>query len=948
MGSAVKLSSGKAGGAPKFGASTQNAFDLQKFLAKSINGGLEDVWNQATQQANGKDVTPEDLLMSLVQDFKKDLERYKEEPEKLSYFPSSYLGKLLGMTNNLHFIAEKQSQIDYLLKLESTLEADQAPHRVDEASRSHAPGERIKTYFQLSKQLLDTITTQAPEKLQTALVTEDLLLQLIGKKDRGVAGQAVRQLFEEFRVKHDIDIDEFLTGPNQATDAKEADARQPIALQDLVNKPTFYPTPGVQTDLQEALQVLKRNRSRHLFLDLPKSLNANQLVETLSQEAAKEAEKMAPAASSGSSNILETPREVPKVFRVNVLSFLEAPENNRTAISLSTEKLGAALKDLVRDHGPVLVHLQNFDMALKKAQIEVTQNFFDTLAQNGKAQFIITPSPAVAITSFNQGGERQMALPSLSIDNLPGFSSITVETPKASDIAEHVQKYKVPGLQEKYPQVTFPEATLKKAVEMALLTKELVVDTAFDFLSTAAQRFPQGPLTPEKLSRAVKEDPHLRYSTKVNLSGTYQRLGSTELDSLLENVPDIVGADKAKAFFTRLKQGIEDPNRFEKFGLKPSTRALMVGPAGTAKTALALGFAKENKLPVVYVSGKDVGHLQPAEMESVLQQAFISAKNESKRKEAKGESPFVLVLTDNLEAAARPIPNSPNQVQNPLVGSYMEELVKLKQEENPYIIALGIANSQMGIHPGFQNPEIMDETVKVEHPNLEEREAIMKSLATLSEAKYKNQFYAPNLDYNKAARRLTGVTGKTLQMVLDKAREKAMMDPTNTSQLVHNKHLDDAITTLTLGAENRKLYNILSPDDRRATAYHEGGHALTFQKMKEYLGQTALELLKVTIMPQGPALGVTFYVPESEFHTQTKTQMFAQLVSVVASLPAEQLSLNDVTTGNSNDRQVATNLAATMVTQVAMGKNKIVFPIEKPEDLSALPKEVRDEITFLI
>lgn len=905
----------------RFGAAKGgDGFDLQQFLKKQLSSSMEDIWNLSLESAQGKDVTPEDFILVMIKDFQKDLAEYQASEDKSNYLSFSYFGKRLGLSNSRTFAEDKVKEIALLQKAADQLEDHVQQQAVEPDHRSHQVGERLKKYFQASKSVLDTILVQAPDKLQTALVTEDMMLQLLVRQDRDLAGDTVRKLLEDLRLKPTLPVEDFLSDAGQTEDVVSADARKPVALASVVGQESFKPYPGVAEDVREALQVLERNRSRHLLLQVPRNVNPDSVVETmahrLSLQTASDENKGLP------------------LFRIDAMKFFEEDP------AKGLEKLSEELKELVRDHGPVVVHLQKIEPLLRRIQPDFMSNFFNNiLGQKGKVQFILTP-PETQLLPVQRNPMQPPEPPIQQL--LSGFSSVTVEVPKAAETVSFLEETSLPKLKKQFPRVTFSQEAVRKAVEMALLTRDELTETAHEYLATAAQRLNEGTLSADYLSRVVREDPHLQYTAKSVASGTYQRLGETELAALLEETPEIIGADAAKEFFGRLTESIRQPERFKEFDLTPVTRAILVGKSGTAKTSLALQFAQKNNVPLVQVSGERIGHLPPQQILNIIQQAFLSAKNESKRRESRGESPYVMVMVDNLEAAARPASNGMGQgVENPLLTPLLSELGKLKEEENPHVIALGIANASHGLHPGFQSPTYVDEMVQVDHPTLQERESIMKALATQSEARLNKTFYAPDLDYNQAARRLSGVTGKVLSVVLDKAREQAMLDPKNESNLVQNKHLDEAITILTLGAENRKLYNILSPDDRRATAYHEGGHALAFQKMKDYLNQKVLELLKVTIMPQGPALGVTFYVPESDSHTQTKTQLFAQLVSVVASHPAEQLSLHDMTTGNSSDRQHATQIAATMINQVAMGKNRLVYPVKSLEDLAALPKEVQ-------
>jgi SpoVK/Ycf46/Vps4 family AAA+-type ATPase len=899
----------------RFGAdNAQQGFDLQKFLAKDISGGLEDVWTQATQTAEGKDVTPEDLLLALVKDFQKDLDQYRQSEDKRNYFAPSYLGKVLGMSNNLHFLQEKGREIEFLDGLVTELTTALAQHTVPPESRTPQAGDRLKKYFQVAKDSLNNVLVQAPQKIQTALVTEDFMLQIIAKQDQGTAGVLARKLVDELRIKPELVLEEFMSEADKAVDAKDADAKKPVSLTERVGKPDYLSTPGLGNQLATVRDQLKWNHTRLLMLHVPKSISPEKAVEALAQQEAK---------TEGA----------PQYFRINVSKYFEGPEANQ-----GMEKLKQAIRELAREHPKVVLHLQHFEPALRRAHQEFDADLLQIFNQNGKVKLLLTAQEGM-------GHEAGKVFPT----SLPGLVENSLEAPNLQDTVAHIQQHQLPDLQKSHPGVKYTPEALTQAVEMAALTRELLLDTALEFLEVASQRFPNGELTADRLKRAVKGDPHLGFATKVSLSGSYQRLGEAELNQLLEHSPEIVGADQAKDFLKRLARGIQDPEHFSKFGLTPSTRAIILGPSGTAKTDLVMQFAKAHQVPLIYVSGSDLGHLPDEQIHTIIHKAFVSAKSEANRRETRGEKPHVLVVVDNMEAAAKPVPNGPpGRYSNGILQGLADELTKLSHEENAHVLTIGIANSELGFHPIFQDKKLVHDLVKVEHPTLEERITIFQSLARRTEAEAGRQFYAPDLDFNKAARRLSGATGKVLNVVLTKAREQAMMDANNTSGLVQNRHLDEAITTLTIGPENRKLYNLLTPEDRRATAYHEGGHALTFQKMKEYLGQEALELLKVTVMPQGPALGVTFYVPESDYHSQTKTQLFSQLVSVVASHPAELLSLHDMTTGNSSDRQAATKIAATMVTQVAMGKNRLVYPLKELADLNTLPKEIRAEMDELI
>jgi cell division protease FtsH len=918
-----------------FGNTAEQAFDFQKFLQKDITAGLEDTYLKATQTGMGKDVAPEDWVLATLDHFAEDLASYQRSDDKRNYFGFSYFGKILGINNSLSFETDKAREIDALLKLRTSIQAELEAKSVPEESRTHNAGERMTKTFRVAKETLKNIMMQAPDKLSTAsvLVNEDFIFQTLAKQDAESAGKWARTIFDELRYRPALSIEEYMSENAKSTDAKDIDAKKPQNLTDLAKKPDFVKEPGLSSQLPYLSEQLGYNHVKVLVLQVPKSISVDGAMATLAQyQAQKDGDQAAP------------------IFKINLSKYFEGVEGEK-----GLEAFKTAIKDISRENPKAIIYLPGFESALRRHQREVDADFFSALNPNNKLKFIIPrvegekmevamPRNAHTMQAIQSG---QLQITPWTLPNFPGLLQGTLEQPNVQETVSHIQEHHLKNLEEHHPGVKFTEAGIAKAVEMAALTKEGLLDTALEFLEVAAQRFPQGPLTEDRIKRAVKSDPHLGFATKVSLNGSYQRLGDVELTSLLEKVPQTVGAEKVKELLGKIASGIDDPTPFKQFGLKPVTRAIIAGSPGTAKTDMLLRFAKEEQLPLVYISGKELGHLQLEQMKKIVEQAFIAAKNESNRKENRGEAPHVMVVVDNLEAGARPAGNDPRSVTNPLAALFLMELEKLKEEENQHLITFGVTNSNLGFAQQFQDKELVDEIAMVEEPTLKERIDIFKALAKMDEMKAGKAIYADGIDFKQAAQQLTGVAGKTMQVVLDRAKEVAMNDAKNTDRRVTARHLDRAITDLTVGTENRKLNNLISPDNRRATAYHEMGHTMAFQKMKDFFSTKASQLLKVTVMPQGDALGIMFPVQEDEIPKQTKTELFAQLVCTVASMPAEQLSIHDITAGNSMDRKQATQLATAMITQVAMGKNKVVY--KAPEgDISNLPANIQTEIQKLI
>ena len=355
---------------------------------------------------------------------------------------------------------------------------------------------------------------------------------------------------------------------------------------------------------------------------------------------------------------------------------------------------------------------------------------------------------------------------------------------------------------------------------------------------------------------------------------------------------DVAGADEAVAELREIKDFLASPDKYKAIGAKIPKGVLLYGPPGTGKTLLARAVAGEAKVPFYSISGSEFVEMFVGVGASRVRDLFAQAKQNAPS----------IVFVDEIDAVGR-------QRGAGLGGGNDEREQTLNQllvemdgfETNGQVILIAATNRPDVLDPALLRPGRFDRQISVDRPDLKGRAAILTVHA-------KNKPVAKDVDLTSYAKRTPGFTGADLANVLNEA---ALLAAREERKAIRNSDLDEAIDRVMAGPQ--KVSRLMTEEERRITAYHEGGHAL----VAHVLPHTD-PVHKVTIMPRGRALGYTMVLPDEDRYAVTRNQMLDQLAYTMGGRAAEELIFHDPTTGASNDIEKATNLARAMVTQYGM------------------------------
>lgn len=355
---------------------------------------------------------------------------------------------------------------------------------------------------------------------------------------------------------------------------------------------------------------------------------------------------------------------------------------------------------------------------------------------------------------------------------------------------------------------------------------------------------------------------------------------------------DVAGSDEAVAELSEIKDFLANPPKYLALGAKIPKGVLLYGPPGTGKTLLARAVAGEANVPFYSISGSDFVEMFVGVGASRVRDLFNQAK----------ENAPAIVFVDEIDAVGR-------QRGAGLGGGHDEREQTLNQllvemdgfETNSSVILIAATNRPDILDPALLRPGRFDRQIPVERPDLKGREAILKVHA-------KGKPIAKDVDLLAFARRTPGFTGADLANVLNEA---ALLTARENQKVITNISLDEAIDRVMAGPARKS--RVMSEEERRVTAYHEGGHALVAHALPH-----TDPVHKITIMPRGRALGYTMVLPDEDKYSVTRNQLLDQLAYSLGGRAAEELIFHDPSTGASNDIEKATALARAMVTQYGM------------------------------
>lgn len=381
----------------------------------------------------------------------------------------------------------------------------------------------------------------------------------------------------------------------------------------------------------------------------------------------------------------------------------------------------------------------------------------------------------------------------------------------------------------------------------------------------------------------------LRQTTGGGKMNTFSRANVRQQTGKKVTFEDVAGADEEKQELVEIVDFLKNPQKYREIGARVPRGVLLVGPPGTGKTLLAKAVAGEAGAPFFSISGSDFVEMYVGVGASRVRDLFDQAKK---------HTPSIIFI-DEIDAVGR-------QRGAGLGGGHDEREQTLNQllvemdgfTENENIIVMAATNRRDILDPALLRPGRFDRQVVVDYPDMKGREEILK-------VHTRNKNIGPDVDLKRIAGSTVGFTGADLENLVNEA---ALLAARNNRKAVTEVDIEEATVKVIAGPEKKS--RVISPEDKRITAYHEAGHAIT-----TYCCSTLDKVYKVTVVPRGMAAGLTFHLPEKDNAHMTKRHMEETIVMLLGGRVAEKLVIDDISTGASNDIERATKVARDMVTR---------------------------------
>ena len=358
---------------------------------------------------------------------------------------------------------------------------------------------------------------------------------------------------------------------------------------------------------------------------------------------------------------------------------------------------------------------------------------------------------------------------------------------------------------------------------------------------------------------------------------------------------DVAGCDEAKEEVSELVDFLRDPTKFQKLGGRIPRGVLMVGPPGTGKTLLARAIAGEAKVPFFTISGSDFVEMFVGVGASRVRDMFENAKK---------HSPCIIFI-DEIDAVGRHRGAGMGGGNDEREQTLNQLLVEMDGfEANAGVIVIAATNRSDVLDKALLRPGRFDRQVVVGLPDIRGREQILM-------VHMRKVPIAPDVRADVLARGTPGFSGADLANLVN---ESALFAARRNKRLVEMQDFEDAKDKIVMGPERKSA--VMREEERRNTAFHESGHAVVAKLLPK-----ADPVHKVTIMPRGMALGLTWQLPEHDRVNMYKDKMLEDIAILFGGRIAEEIFMNQMSTGASNDFERATKLARAMVTRFGMSES---------------------------
>nr|MDT0662643.1 ATP-dependent zinc metalloprotease FtsH [Micromonospora sp. DSM 115978] len=355
---------------------------------------------------------------------------------------------------------------------------------------------------------------------------------------------------------------------------------------------------------------------------------------------------------------------------------------------------------------------------------------------------------------------------------------------------------------------------------------------------------------------------------------------------------DVAGSEEAVEELHEIKDFLQNPAKYQALGAKIPKGVLLFGPPGTGKTLLARAVAGEAGVPFYSISGSDFVEMFVGVGASRVRDLF---------EQAKANAPAI-VFVDEIDAVGRHRGAGMGGGHDEREQTLNQLLVEMDGfDTKGGVILIAATNRPDILDPALLRPGRFDRQIPVDTPDMEGRKAILRVHA-------KGKPFAPDVDLDAVARRTPGFSGADLANVIN---ESALLTARTDKRAISNEALEESIDRVVAGPQRRT--RVMGDNEKKITAYHEGGHALVAWALPH-----AAPVHKVTILSRGRSLGHTLVLPTEDKYTQTRAEMVDTLAYALGGRAAEELVFHEPTTGAGNDIEKATALARAMITQYGM------------------------------